>query len=335
MMRKNSGLFLLSDYRTELMGAAMIFVILFHVGMDSRNFFFPLRRLGNIGVDMFLFLSGIGLWFAWQKKPVLRHFYWRRFVRLYPAWLIMAMLFYIPNYVNTANGGYSPDIPNLVLNILFGWSFWRVDDLTFWFIPAIMVLYLVSPFYLRMIGRSSSWRWLPVLAMLWAVMVQYCPPVHSLVGHVEIFWSRVPIFLLGINCGLLVERKHNLDKASMWLLLIAFVMSLVVCLEFEGALRGKFPLFLERMVYIPLAVSLTVLLAWCMDIMPRRLLCMLAFVGTLSLETYLIHIQFVLVYVQKHGLGYVLTSLVTIAVSLVLAFLLHHAVAFATRFLPK
>ena len=87
----------LSDYRTELMGAAMLFVMLFHVGMDRHSTFYALHRIGNVGVDIFLLLSGIGLWFAWQKKPSLRHFDWRRFVRLYPAWLIMAMLFYIPN----------------------------------------------------------------------------------------------------------------------------------------------------------------------------------------------------------------------------------------------
>lgn len=52
----------------------------------------------------------------------------------------------------------------------------------------------------------------------------------------------------------------------------------------------------------------------------------LAFVGTISLELYLIHIQFVLKYVTPYKLGYCLTALVMIAVSLVLAWLLHKAV---------
>ena len=92
-------------------------------------------RCGNIGVDMFLFLSGIGLWYSWTKQPSLKHFFKRRYLRIYPAWLIMALLFYIPNYLNVAGGGYSPNIGHLVANILFNWSFWRIDDLTFWFIP--------------------------------------------------------------------------------------------------------------------------------------------------------------------------------------------------------
>lgn len=325
----------LSEHRTALMGAAMLFVMLFHVGMDRHSTFYALHRVGNVGVDIFLFLSGIGLWFAWLKRPSLKQFYWRRFVRLYPAWLIMAMLFYIPNYINTPGGGYSPDIPNLVLNILFGWSFWRIDDLTFWFIPAIMVLYLIAPFYIRLILRHPTWRWLPVVAMVWAVMVQYYPPVHSLVGHVEIFWSRIPIFLLGINCGLLVAEKRSMEGSALWLLLLTLLLSLVMCLEFEESWRGRFPLFLERMVYIPLAISLSLLLSHLFEKAPHWLLRGMAFVGMLSLEAYLIHLHFILVNVQKYHLGYVLTALITIVVSLVLAYLLHHLVAFITRFLPR
>ena len=149
-----------------------------------------------------------------------------------------------------------------------------------------MVLYLVAPFYLRLIRRCPSWRWLPAVAMVWAVMVQYYPPVHSLVGHVEIFWSRVPIFLLGINFGSMVQEKRTLEGSALWLLLLTLALSLTMCLEFEESWRGRFPLF-------------------------------------------------IIVNVQKYDLGYVLTSLITIVVSLALAFVLHHLVAFVTRFLPR
>ena len=47
----------ISRYRGELMGAAMIFVILFHVGLPRDDTFFGLRRIGNIGVDIFLSLA--------------------------------------------------------------------------------------------------------------------------------------------------------------------------------------------------------------------------------------------------------------------------------------
>ena len=56
------------------MGFAIIFVILFHVGLPREDAFFGLKRMGNIGVDFFLFLSGMGLWFSWTKHPSLRKF---------------------------------------------------------------------------------------------------------------------------------------------------------------------------------------------------------------------------------------------------------------------
>ena len=52
----------LSQWRTALMGLAMIFVVLFHMrGRQDGSLAYAMVCCGNIGVDMFLFLSGIGL----------------------------------------------------------------------------------------------------------------------------------------------------------------------------------------------------------------------------------------------------------------------------------
>lgn len=68
MKIRNIELADISRYRGELMGLAIIFVILFHVGLPREDAFFGLKRMGNIGVDFFLFLSGMGLWFSWTKQ---------------------------------------------------------------------------------------------------------------------------------------------------------------------------------------------------------------------------------------------------------------------------
>ena len=313
----------ISRYRGELMGLAMIFVMLFHVWMPKSNPMYGLVRCGNVGVDIFLFLSGIGLWYSWTKNPSLKHFFKRRYARVYPAWLIIACLFYIPNYLNTPGGGYSPDVPNLIANILIGWSFWRIDDLTFWFVPSIMMFYTFAPAYMTLIQRHPAYRWTAVAATVLAVMVQYYPSVHGTVGHLEIFFSRIPIFLIGINCGAMVKERRTADGSSIWLIALVFVMSLMMCVEFEQSWRGRFPLFLERMVYIPLTVTCILLLVQALRHTPPAVRRALAFLGTISLEMYLIHIQFVLKYVAAYKLGYCLTALIMIAVSTVLAWILY------------
>lgn len=327
-MRRPVELSDLSSYRSELMGLAMIFVMLFHVWMPKSYFFYGLNRCGNVGVDIFMMLSGIGLWYSWNKNPDYKHFFKRRYLRVYPAWLLIATLFYVPNYLNNPGGGYSPDVLNLVLNILVNWSFWRIDDLTFWFIPAIMMMYTFAPWYMNLIKRHPVWRWMPVVAMVFAVMVQYYPPIHNAVGHIEIFFSRIPIFLIGINMGAWVKERKQFDGSAVWLLLLLFIMSLAMCIEFEESWRGRFPLFLERMVYIPLTVCGSLLLSRLLFHTPDFIRRSLRFVGTISLELYLIHIQFVLVYVRAWKLGYCLTALLMILFSLPLAWLLHKAVAF-------
>ena len=329
----------LSRYRAPLMGFAMIIVMLFHVPLSRSDAFYGLMRCGNNGVDMFLFLSGIGLWYSWTKPSSessfwekLRKFYFRRFLRLYPAWLIIASLYYIPQYWPNG-GGYSPNLIHLIANILVGWSFWRIDDLTFWFVPAIMALYLIAPFYMRLIQRDRIWRWLPLVTILWYLLVRDWPPLWKSVGYVEIFWSRIPVFLLGINAGELVKAPLNPPSrgkdSSLFTLhsSLFFLLSLWYCVYVEGHRHGAFPPAAERMVYIPLAVSAMFLMCKVFRHAPSWLLRAFTFVGGISLEIYLIHIQFVLVYVKPYHLGYWPTFLLMLAFSIPLAWLLSKLVS--------
>ena len=300
----------ISRYRSELMGAAMLFVILFHVGLPREDIFFGLRRMGNIGVDIFLFLSGMGLWFSWTRNPSLHRFYLRRFLRIYPAWLLMASLYYIPDYLSAGFAGHSGHSTSLI-------------DLTFWYSPAILFLYAVSPFYMSLVIRHPIYRWLPVAMIMWCILVQYVTPVHEAVGHLEIFWSRVPIFFIGINMAAAVKRKETMDGASIWMIGLMFVMALASSIFLEQVKHGQFPLFLERMLYIPLTVTTILLLNRIFRRLPDTVNKVFRLVGTLSLEAYLIHDHFVLEYVERNGWSYWPTFLVTTLVTIFLAWMLH------------
>ena len=299
----------LSSQRGRLMGAAMLMVVLFHVGgMRHDTFFYCLSRCGNVGVDMFLFLSGIGLWFSWGKiigkkhaaptatatRPAPRNASGRRgkrllqaiagspyatslrrrYVRVYPAWLIVAAAYYLPRCLDGRASA-----ADTALSIAVNWGFWQHDELTFWFIPAIMALYTVAPAYIELIRRHAECRWMPVAAMVLCVLVQYWAPLHSVVGHLEIFFSRIPIFLIGINTGLLVEQRRHIGRAGWWMLIGMLAVCTLACVNFEDGLRGRFPLFLERMVYIPLTVSMALLMARALAHAPAWAGSVLAFIG--------------------------------------------------------
>ena len=125
-----------------------------------------------------------------------------------------------------------------------------------------------------------------------------------------------------------------------------------MCIEFENHWRGHFPLFLERMVYIPLCISCMLLVCKFFSgyevrgtrcensdrgqtselegnlvprtphLVPQIIIRSLTFIGGISLEIYLVHAQFVLRYLTPMKLGYCLTVVLLIAISLPLAWLL-------------
>ena len=319
----------ISRYRAEQMGAAMLFVILFHVALDRGDPFYGLRRCGNVGVDIFLFLSGVGLWYSWTKTPDMRQFYRRRLLRIVPTWLVCATAFYLPDYLGPRR--FSKSVVDLVGDITVNWDFWLHDELTFWYVPAIMLLYVLAPWYMRLIQRHAAYRWLPVLMVVWCVMVEWVLPIHRAVGHLEIFWSRVPIFFIGINCGALVKEGRKVSGDAVWLLLLTFAMTFGTCLYLEQVRHGHFPLFVERMLYIPFTVCTVLVLNRVFRRTPTWLNSAFRLVGALSLEAYLIHIHFVLEYVQPLGLGYWATFLVTVAITLPLAWTLQRALRTVVR----
>lgn len=321
----------ISRFRGELMGAAMLFIILFHVALPREDAFFGLRRMGNVGVDMFLFLSGIGLWFSWTKNPDVRHFFVRRYLRIYPAWLIIACLFYIPRF----EGGDLWAWVDLVGDISINWDFWLHDELNFWYIPATMMLYLFAPGYMELIKRHPIYRWLPVVMIMWCILVQYVTPIHHAVGHLEIFWSRVPIFFIGINMGEMVRSRKQLPPDAVWLLLVTFLMTFGTCLYLEQVRHGHFPLFVERMLYIPFTVCSILVMNRIFRRTPEWVNRAFRLVGMLSLEAYLIHIHFVLVYIQPMGLGYWGTFAATVAITLPVAWVLHKTTSFALNIFSK
>ena len=87
--------------------------------------------------------------------------------------------------------------------------------------------------------------------IMWCVVVEYITPLHEAVGHLEIFWSRAPIFFIGINIAETVKRKDIVGGSAIWMIVITFVIALSSCLFLEQEKHGQFPLFLERMLYIP------------------------------------------------------------------------------------
>ena len=60
-----------SDYRTQIMGLAAVMIIACHApasGVKMPYISAKILELGNFGVDIFLFLSGLGCYYSLSKN---------------------------------------------------------------------------------------------------------------------------------------------------------------------------------------------------------------------------------------------------------------------------
>ena len=99
----------LSKYSSEIMGIACLWIMLHHNFFDWPTALEPLERFalyGNLGVDLFLLLSGVGLTFAWARKPSLSEFYARRFVRLLVPYVLLAVPYWCWKDLHLGNGNF-------------------------------------------------------------------------------------------------------------------------------------------------------------------------------------------------------------------------------------
>lgn len=123
---------LLSEYRTQIMGFAILWIILHHIGFFSMYAFNPIVnffiKLGSCGVDIFLVLSSFGLYMSYSNNSDIKRFYKRRLIRILPAFLIIVLFFHIKHLGESLSIG-----------------FWISEFLANWYISFILLAYLFYP----------------------------------------------------------------------------------------------------------------------------------------------------------------------------------------------
>ena len=100
----NVNLRLLSEYRTPLMGIAALMIILCHAngyGVAVPHAVRSLLTLGNMGVDIFLFLSGIGCFYSLSKEPDTAKWYKKRFVRIFIPYALFRNCLHAKKAINS------------------------------------------------------------------------------------------------------------------------------------------------------------------------------------------------------------------------------------------
>ena len=272
----------LSKFRSELMGLACLWVMLHHNAFDWPNALEFLERFalyGNLGVDIFLLLSGVGLYYAWAKQPKLSDFYARRFVRLLIPYVLIAVPYWVWRDLWMGRGNFWIDVTQLCLPLK--------GIISTWYIPAMAAMYLCYPLFARFLFRGD--RWTRCVVLCGAVMLlclHFYYGKSSIYKNCEIALTRFAIFIIGCALGKSVKDgepipAHYPALGLLWIIL-------------NGILRRHVSLgdAWIRFSYIPLCLSVVLVTLWALEKLAhfaglRKALC---FFGERSLELYLTHV---------------------------------------------
>ena len=187
----------LSKFRTELMGLACLWVMLHHTAFDWPLVLEPLERFskyGNLGVDIFLLLSGVGLYYAWSGQPKLSDFYVRRFVRLLVPYLLFALPYWVWWDLYLHQGSFLLDLTQLSLPLR--------GVITTWYVPAMAAMYLLYPLIARFLFSGD--RWTRAVLLCGLVMVPCLTLAYERVPvyrNCEIALTRFAVFIVGCALG--------------------------------------------------------------------------------------------------------------------------------------
>lgn len=138
------------------MGVASIMVVLHHFVVELYpDLHIPgvtvILGRGNIGVDIFLLVSGMGLWFSMSKDDNTKRFYLKRIRRV----LLPALVITLPYWIWFDLFFQRSGIFRFVLDWT-GLSFWTHGVTTTWYVSFIIICYLFYPLIFRLQKKNRS-----------------------------------------------------------------------------------------------------------------------------------------------------------------------------------
>lgn len=157
-------------------------------------------RISEIVLGTFVYISGyfIGLNYSHISRREIIDFYKKRFLRLYPLYLLALGLFSIFNLT----------IITLVKSVILVSMFIKPAAMTLWFVTMLLLFYLISPFLIMLCRNSGLIRVMLYCSLLVAALLLY----DNLTGLLDLrIIMYFPAFLLGIHVSS-SRRKLSLSE---------------------------------------------------------------------------------------------------------------------------
>lgn len=262
-----------------LMTVSAFMILFFHLWIyifPKNNVEIFLKQICFIGVDIFFFVSAYSI--GKKDKINYKEFIKNRFTKIYIKFIVFAFIAFI----------YQKWQISRFFKVIVGYEFITRGGGSFlWFIPAIMIMYLLLPLYKKIDDKYKIMTSILTVTvyLLMTVLVSLLSNYRSII----IFTNRIPIILIGYYFS-----KYNLiEKLKMKRCLYAFITTLLLIFGSVLAyktLTSKFKLSIFPDIFYLTAIPLIIGLILLLDKVPTNKIT--DFLGSFTLEVYAIQMIF-------------------------------------------
>lgn len=286
----------LSSYRLELMGLAALWIILNHTykldlsALPNTSTIIrlfcavisSLKPAGNIGVDIFLIFSGLGLYYSFSKNSNLSSFYKKRAIRILPALFMVTSIYYAFKCVSIKE----------YLASVFLIDYFTKCNTSFWYFALVILLYILYPVIHKFVKSQRDIVVIgsTILLIILELILTYVIKLDLETRYYALL--RVPTFIIGVWLG-----KKSLEKSQLKLswVIVSFAVSVVSFILVTAFHFNILPKDFSNAIYIycfiniPFSVSFVIVTSVILSCFKLRFVkAFLSVFGALSLELYLL-----------------------------------------------
>lgn len=302
-MKENLNWGLFSKYRPELYGVATIMIMIFHCNkvIELPGLINTINSHLNYGVDVFLFLSGISLYFSYSKDSSYKSFMKKRFTRTMLPYLIIGGIYWCWKYLfaefSILDFLYYISGASLFLSKENGFISLTASSMKY--VGFILVMYAIYPIIFNALfnvpekKKNRNFAVMLILSVAVTLFIRFY--AENTYAEQEIALTRVPIFLLGCYFGKAVKEKQKFKLSDYILFTVCIPLKIIIAfiikpIYWDYIFHRYLGIFAAMLVCF--AVVFVLEIAYKVDILKKIANKTLSFFGNLSLEIYLTHILF-------------------------------------------
>lgn len=282
MQRFQDGL---RTYRDELKGFAILLVVFYHARLGLSGLLAQWQQICYGGVDVFLLLSGFGLYHSLERDADLHGYMKRRMARVLPTYLPFCVI-WLCIMLPLLSFGKGEAVRVAAGNLFMLGFFGNTPLMINWYVSMLAASMLLAPFF-HICLKSARHPWRTALALMAASFIYGL----CFIGDERYMAvSRLPVFILGMALAMPLSEGKEPKKHIGVYAFASFVIGLFV-LE---VCQKRFPeLLIDYAMYwhpfVLIAPALCMGLCWVLRKAGRfsGAFAPLRFLGRSSFEIYL------------------------------------------------